>query len=111
MSYCVDALIFEVIQVSSSHAGGRDLYGGLVSQRQELAYRQLSATASEMPALFGYIDLKGPPNRLQIAKTEGYPAGPGMEPGKEGKRMYHSLDVSGDTARLPLQLLPGCAAL
>ncbi len=42
----------------------------------------MSALVLEMALLFECIDFGGPPDRLQIAKVGGYPAGSGMEPSK-----------------------------
>ncbi len=64
----------------------------------ELVYRQFSAIVFEIPAIFEYIDFGGLRDRLQITKIGGYPTGPGMEPGNEGDRMSHDLDVFGDYA-------------
>ena len=71
---------------------------GTTRKRLELAYRQLSAAVLEIPALFEYIDFRGPPDRLRIAKIGGYPAGPGMEPGKGSDIISHNLSFPGNSA-------------
>ncbi|HON43547.1 MAG TPA: hypothetical protein PLM74_10545, partial [Bacillota bacterium] len=65
----------------------------------ELGYRQFSAIVSEIPAFFEYIDFRGPPDGIQIAKIGGYPVGPGMASGTEGDRISHNMAVYGNTAQ------------
>ena len=74
-------------------------YDGRGSQRLELACCQFSSLVSEIAATFEYIDFGGPPNHLQIAKTGGYPTGPGAESRSWAYIISHNADISGVAAR------------
>ena len=56
-------------------------HDGRGTKRLGLGYRQFSPLVSEIPATFDCIDFEGPPDRLQITKTGGYPMGLGSEAG------------------------------
>jgi len=73
---------------------------GLRTKRLELAYRQSLPLVSEMPATFEYIDFEGPPDRLQITKTGGYPMGLGSEAGGRADIIYHIMAPFGNGAQV-----------
>ena len=51
-----------------------------------------------MPATFEYIDLEGPPDRLQITKIGGYPTGLGSEAGGRADIISHIMALCGKGA-------------
>jgi len=73
-------------------------HDGRQTKRLELGYRQFSSLVSEIPATFEYIDFKGPPDRLQITKTGGYPTGLGSEAGGRADIISHIMDSFGNGA-------------
>jgi len=52
----------------------------------------------EIPAIFEYIDFEGPPYRLQITKTGGYPTGLGSEAGGQADLISHFMAPFGNGA-------------
>ena len=54
---------------------------------------------SEIPATFEYIDFGGTLNHLQIAKTGGYPTGPGAKSRSWTYMISHNVGMSGVVAR------------
>ena len=71
---------------------------GLRRKRLELAYCQFLSLVLEMPATFEYIDLEGPPDRLQITKIGGYPTGLGSEAGGRADIISHIMALCGKGA-------------
>ena len=78
---------------------------GLRRKRLELAYCQFLSLVLEMPATFEYIDLEGPPDRLQITKIGGYPTGLGSEAGGPHVQFPWVLPVRPITCGFPVRLL------
>ena len=72
---------------------------GLRRKRLELAYCQFLSLVLEMPATFEYIDLEGPPDRLQITKIGGYPTGLGSEAGGRADIISHIMASFGNGAQ------------
>jgi len=73
-------------------------HDGRRAKRLELAYRQFLPLVSEIPATFEYIDFKGPPDRLQIAKIGGYPTGLDSEAGGRADIISHIMGPFGNDA-------------
>jgi hypothetical protein len=72
---------------------------GRRTKRLELAYRRFLPLVLEIPATFEYIDFEGPPDRLQITKTGGYPRGLGSEAGERADIISHIMASSGNGAQ------------
>ena len=73
-------------------------HDGRRTKRLELVYRQFSAIVFEIPAIFEYIDFKGPPDRLRITKIGGYPTGLGSEAGGRADIISHIMALFGKDA-------------
>ncbi len=70
------------------------------TKRLELAYCQFSSLVSEIPATLDCIDFEGPPDRLEVTKTGGYPMGLGTEAGGQADLISHIMASYGNGAQL-----------
>ena len=72
---------------------------GCRTKRLELAYCQFLSLVPEMPATLDCIDFEGPPDRLQITKTGGYPMDLGSEAGGRTDIISHDMAELGNGSR------------